>query len=142
MWRKMFSCTTTASSITMPIARIRPSIVMLLSVKPITYMNRNVGTIDVGMAKVAISVVRQSRMNSRIVSETSTAAKSRWNLHLVHRAADEPRLVLDHLDLDVGGQAGLQLVQAGLHGVGDLHGVGSRLLLDEEADGVLAVEPA
>ena len=42
-------------------------------------MNRNVGTIDVGMAKVAISVVRQSRMNSRIVSETSTAASSRWN---------------------------------------------------------------
>ena len=32
MWRKMFSLITTASSITMPIARIRPSIVMLFSV--------------------------------------------------------------------------------------------------------------
>ncbi len=31
------------------------------------------------MASVAISVVRQSRMNSRMVSETSTAASSRWN---------------------------------------------------------------
>ena len=34
MWRKMFSCTTTASSMTMPMARIRPSMVMLLRVKP------------------------------------------------------------------------------------------------------------
>ena len=32
MWRKMFSLITTASSITIPIARISPSIVMLLSV--------------------------------------------------------------------------------------------------------------
>jgi hypothetical protein len=34
MWRKMFSCTTTASSMTMPTARMRPSMVMLLSVNP------------------------------------------------------------------------------------------------------------
>ena len=79
MCRKMFSCTTTASSITMPMARIRPSIVMLLSVKPMYLMNTNVGMIDVGIASVAIRVVRQSRMNSRIVAETSTAARSRWN---------------------------------------------------------------
>ena len=79
MCRKMFSCTTTASSITMPIARIRPSIVMLLSVNPMYRMNMNVGMIDVGMASVAISVVRQSRMNSRIVAETRTAARRRWN---------------------------------------------------------------
>ena len=79
MCRKMFSWTTTASSITMPMARIRPSIVMLLSVKPMYCMNRNVGMIDVGIASVAITVVRQSRMNSRIVAETSTAASRRWN---------------------------------------------------------------
>jgi hypothetical protein len=42
-------------------------------------MNRNVGMIDVGIASVAMIVVRQSRMNSRIVAETSTAASSRWN---------------------------------------------------------------
>ncbi len=36
--------------------------------------------IEVGMARVAISVVRQSRIKSRIVAETSTAASSRWNL--------------------------------------------------------------
>ena len=36
--------------------------------------------IEVGIASVAIRVVRQSRMNSRIVAETSTAASIRWNL--------------------------------------------------------------
>ena len=77
IWRKMFSCTTTASSTTMPIARISPSMVMLLSVKPITYINANVAIIDVGIESVAMSVVRQSRMNSRIVRLTSTAASSR-----------------------------------------------------------------
>ncbi len=38
MCRKMFSCTTTASSITMPMARIRASMVMLLSVNPMSVM--------------------------------------------------------------------------------------------------------
>ena len=61
----------------MPIARISPSMVMLLSVKPITYINANVAIIDVGIESVAMSVVRQSRMNSRIVRLTSTAASSR-----------------------------------------------------------------
>ncbi len=64
----------------MPIARIKPSIVILLSVKPIYRMNMKVGIIDVGIASVAIRVVRQSRMKSRMVAETSTAASSRWNL--------------------------------------------------------------
>ncbi len=79
MCRKMFSWTTTASSMTMPMARISPSIVMLFRVNPIAFMNRNVGMIEVGMARVAIRVVRQSRMNSKIVSETSPAASRRWN---------------------------------------------------------------
>lgn len=77
MRRKMFSCTTTASSMTMPMARINPSMVMLLSVKPMQCMNRNVGMMDVGMARVAMSVVRQSRMNSRMVSDTRPPASSK-----------------------------------------------------------------
>ena len=104
MWRKMFSWTTTASSITMPIARIRPSIVMLLSVKPMYLMNRNVGMIEVGIASVAITVVRQSRMNSRIVAETSAAGQEQVELHLLDRLPDEPRLVADDLGRDVGRQ--------------------------------------
>ncbi len=37
------------------------------------------GTIDIGIANAAMRVVRQSRMNSRIVKLTSTPASSRWN---------------------------------------------------------------
>ena len=111
MCRKMFSWTTTASSITMPMARIRPSIVMLLSVNPMYLMNMKVGMIDVGMASVAISVVRQSRMNRRIVAETSTAARSRWNFtssidFLMNR--DWSRMISVEMS---GGRAGLELLE-------------------------------
>ena len=61
----------------MPIARIRPSMVILFSEKPMYAMKANVGTIEVGIASVAIIVVRQSRMNSRIVRLTRIAASSR-----------------------------------------------------------------
>ena len=85
---------------------------MLLSVKPMYYMNRNVGMIDVGIASVAITVVRQSRMNSRIVAETSTPASSRWNFtssidFLMNR--DWSRMI--SVD-DVGRQRGLELARA------------------------------
>ena len=61
--------------------------------------------IEVGIASVAMSVVRQSRMNRRIVAETSTAASSRWNFtssidFLMNR--DWSRMIID---LDVGRQA-------------------------------------
>ena len=85
MCRKMFSCTTTASSMTMPMARISASIVMLLSVKPMKSMNRNVAMIDVGIASVAISVVRQSRMNSRIVGRDQHGGQQEVELHLLDR---------------------------------------------------------
>ncbi len=106
MCRKMFSWTTTASSMTMPIARISPSIVMLLSVNPIACMNRNVGMIEVGIASVAMTVVRQSRMNMRIVAETSTAASRRWNFTSSIDFSMKRDWSLMTTDLDVGRQRG------------------------------------
>ena len=58
---------------------------MLLSVKPSQFMNTKVAMIDVGIASVAMTVVRQSRMKSRIVSETSTRAEEQVQLDLVDR---------------------------------------------------------
>ena len=104
-------------------------------------MNKNVGMIEVGIASVAMSVVRQSRMNSRIVSETSTPASSRWNFTSSIDLRMNTRLVVDDLDVDVGGQLLLDRGQQGLHAVGHLDGVGAGLLLNEQADGVLAVHP-
>ena len=89
MKRKMFSSTTIASSITMPTISVSASIVMLLSVKPRASMQANVATIDAGIAEVAISVVRQSLMKARIVSETSPG--SRDDLWIVPAAGGEPR---------------------------------------------------
>ena len=51
---------------------------MLLIVNPHTYMNAKVAIIEVGIERLAMSVVRQSRMKRRIVRLTSTAASMRW----------------------------------------------------------------
>ena len=61
MWRKMFSSTMMASSITMPVETERPSIVMLFSVKPAARMAVNVAMIEDGIESAAISAGRQFR---------------------------------------------------------------------------------
>jgi hypothetical protein len=104
MCRKMFSCTTTASSITMPMARIKPSIVMLFSEKPIYDMKAKVGIIDMGIANVAMIVVRQSRMKTRIVRLTRIAGQNQMEFHLFNRGFDEPRLVANNDGLDIARQ--------------------------------------
>src|SRR3954449_12393669 len=59
--RKMFSCTTTASSITIPTAITNASIVMLFKVKPAAFMTAKVDRIEMGMEIEAMTIVRQSR---------------------------------------------------------------------------------
>ena len=44
-------------------------------------MKANVATIDAGMARLAITVVRQSWMNIRIVPATRMAATTRWKFN-------------------------------------------------------------
>ena len=63
--RKMFSRTTIASSMTMPVASESASIVMLFSVKPNSFMNVKVPMIDVGIASAAMKVMRRFRMNKK-----------------------------------------------------------------------------
>ena len=76
--RKMFSRTTTASSITMPTASTSPSIVKLFTVKPMKRMKVKVEMIEAGMAMPATSVLRQSRMKRSTVSATSAAPSHMW----------------------------------------------------------------
>ena len=97
--------------------------------------------IDVGIASVAITVVRQSRMNRRIVAETSTPASSRWNFTSsidFRMNRDWSRMITVSMS---GGRAGLSSASRSLRSSTTLHGVRARLLLDDQADGVLAVEP-
>ena len=67
----MFSRTTIASSMTMPTASVRPSSVMLLSVKSMPRISVNVATIDAGMASAEMITARRLRMKNI----TTTAAR-------------------------------------------------------------------
>ena len=97
MWRKMFSSTTTASSMTMPMASTSPSMVMLLSVKPISASSVKVAMIEVGMATAAISVRAQVGDEEQHREAHQDGRQHEVELHLVDRALDEARLVADDL---------------------------------------------
>ncbi len=114
---------------------------MLFRLKPIRSMNANVPMMLVGTAVAAISVVRQSRMNRKITPATRNAASTRWNF----TSSIDPLMNFDWSRitsmLDVGRQRRLDLLQPRLHRVGDRDRVPARLLLHDQADGDVAVEP-
>jgi hypothetical protein len=68
----MFSSTTIASSMTMPTASVRASMVIELSVKSSYQIRPKVATIDVGMAIAAISVERQFHRKTSTTSAART----------------------------------------------------------------------
>ncbi len=77
-WRTMFSSTMMASSTTMPMARLRPSSVKVLSVKPKKYRTMKVPMIEVGIARmtfsVAVQLPRNSQHTNAVASADSTSA--------------------------------------------------------------------
>ena len=64
----------------MPTARINPRIVMLLRVNPSKSISAKVPAIDAGIDNDAITVVRQSRIKTRIVRLTNKTAIAPWRL--------------------------------------------------------------
>ena len=78
--RKMFSSTTIASSMTMPTMRTSASIVTLFSVKPSAAIMPNVEMTDAGIATPAMTVARQSRMNTNTTRQASRLPSRRWTL--------------------------------------------------------------
>ena len=62
---------------TMPTASTMASMVMLLRVKPSHFMTMKVLTRETGMEREAMTMVRQSRRNSRMVRPTSMAPSTR-----------------------------------------------------------------
>jgi hypothetical protein len=94
--------------------------------------------IEVGMASPATIVLRQSRMNRSTVK--ATAPPRATVLPHGGDGALMARLV-HHLQVDVRGQDGAELVELRLHAVDHLHRVGAGLLADDELDRVLAVQP-
>jgi len=76
-WRSMFSSTTMASSITTPTARVRPSSVITLRVKPRSHITPKVATSESGMAAATIRVGRMRRRKTNTVTTASTAPSAR-----------------------------------------------------------------
>ena len=74
-WRTMFSRTTMASSIRMPIASDRPSSDMVLSVKPATHTAMNDASTDTGSARPVMTVERQE-LRKRNTTSTVRMAPS------------------------------------------------------------------
>ena len=63
--RKIFSSTTTASSITIPTISVSASIVIWFSVKPIAAISPKVATIEVGMAMAVMNVARKFQRKTK-----------------------------------------------------------------------------
>ena len=78
MWRKMFSRTTTASSMRMPMTSDSAISDIMLKVKPAMYMKKNVATTEVGSASAVIRVERQSRMNRKMTSTAMIPPNRMW----------------------------------------------------------------
>jgi hypothetical protein len=77
MYRKMFSITTMASSMTIPVASESASMVMLLSENSNARMTANVPMIEIGMASAEMTVARQLRMKNSTTSAASSPPKIR-----------------------------------------------------------------
>ena len=88
---KMFSSTTIASSMTMPVASDNASIVMLFSVKPNAFITVNVPMIDVGIASAAINVTFVFRMNKNTTKLARKPPRKRCSL----MSSNERRMNLD-----------------------------------------------
>ena len=73
MWRTMFSRTTIASSIRMPIASERPSSDMVLSVKPNAQTAMKLASTEIGRASPVITVERHEFRNRKTTSTVSSA---------------------------------------------------------------------
>ena len=92
------------------------------------------------MARLAMIVVRQSRMKSMIVTPTRMAAITRWNC----TSSIERTMNIDWsltTKVSMSRQDVLEFIEAFFHRFDHGHGVRAGLLLHDEADGVFAVQP-
>ena len=98
--------------------------------------------IDVGIARVAMTVVRPVADEQQDRRRDQHAGQQEVEFHFLDRVADEPRLVANDIGHDVRRKLGANFGQPFKNGVGHGHGVGARLLLDDQAHGVFAIEPS
>jgi hypothetical protein len=144
MFRSTFSTTTIASSTTMPIARIRPKSVSRLMLKPNICMIANVPMSETGTAISGMSVARHEPRNTSTTITTRPIGLEQRLVHFADAVLHELGDIVDGVVRQPRGEGavGLKLVQTGPHFGGDLHGVGTRLLEDDDRRRRPAVEAA
>ena len=81
--------------------------VIMLMVKPATYMKKNVAMTEVGSASAEISVERQSRMNTKMIEHGHDAAEDDVLADLGDVLLDEVRVVVDLLMSESCGKVGI-----------------------------------
>jgi hypothetical protein len=135
----MFSRTTMASSIRMPIASERPSSDMVFSVKPNSMSGTNAASTDTGSARPVITVERHE-LRKRNTTSTVSAAPSTsvyWTSS-TERATRSPASRTTSMPVPAGRPPAAR--EALLHRVGHGRGAVPLRLDDVEADGLAPVE--
>ena len=139
--RVMFSRTTMASSMRMPMARERAIRVMAFRVKSRTFMMMKVLITDTGRVRLVMMVERQLLQEVEDDDHGEQAAQEDGHLHVVHGVVDELGVVLGLDDGDaLLGQLGRQAVPGPSPRLHHGHGVAADLLLHLEGHHVLAVQ--
>ena len=137
----MFSRTTIASSIRMPMASDRPSSDIVFSVKPNASTATNEAMTETGSARPVMTVERQEFRNRNTISTVSSAPSTSAACDVGDRVRDARAGVAD--DARASRPAGSVCwicVDLVAHGVGDGRRAVALGLLDVDADGLLAVE--
>ena len=139
-WRTMFSRTTMASSISMPMARLRPMSVITFRVKPNSRMTVKAAMTEMGRVRPVMTVDRQEFRN------TNTMRTVRMPPRIMVRFTSwmESRMKLESSRTTWRDTSGGQLLRSLLHRLPDAvrhrHGVGPRLLDHVQGEGGSLVE--
>ena len=106
----MFSRTTIASSMRMPIASDSPRSDIVLSVKPNAHTATNDASTDTGSASPVMTVERHEFRNRNTTATVSAAPSSSASCTLCDRGLDAHAGVAHHAQGHAGGQRPLNLV--------------------------------
>ena len=137
----MFSMTTIESSMTRPMAMVRPPSVSMLRELPRLQRMISAPTTLSGIESPAMTVERQLRRNTQMTMIAKTAPMMPSLQQRSDAVLDEDRLVDDRGDRRLAAEVLLDRGQLGGDRVGDVDGVAAARLADGDADRGLAVGP-
>ena len=138
--RTMFSRTTIASSIRMPIANERPRSDIVSSLKPSAHTAMKLASTEIGKATPVITVDRHEFKNTKTTSTVSSAPSNSASSTFSTACVDAHAGILHEIDLGPRRQSLLDLRETIAHAGRDVGRAVAVRLLDVDADCFLAVE--